>query len=78
MGHCTTKVINAAERSERPRTVIQGSHRERVTITECIGSSDYHIPPLNYLEWEGATGYLVSKTKFPKRMANSNKSPLMQ
>ena len=50
MGLCTTsKVITAAERSERPRTVIQGN-REWVTIIECIGSSGCHIPPLVILK----------------------------
>jgi hypothetical protein len=50
MGLCTTsKVITAAERSERPRTVIQGN-REWVTIIECIGSSGCHIPPLIILK----------------------------
>ena len=45
MGLCTTsKVITAAERSERPRTVIQGN-REWATIIECVSSKGIHIPP---------------------------------
>ena len=43
------KVITAAERSERPRTVIQGNC-EWVTIVECIGSSGCHTPPLIILK----------------------------
>ena len=44
MGLCTTsKVITAAERSERPRTVIQGN-REWVTIIECVSSKGILIP----------------------------------
>ncbi|KAG2000736.1 hypothetical protein GB937_010888, partial [Aspergillus fischeri] len=44
MGLCTTsKVITAIERSERPRTVIQGN-REWVTIIECISSKGLPIP----------------------------------
>ena len=50
MGLCTTsKVITTAERSERPRTVIQGN-REGVTIIECIGSRGCSIPPLIILK----------------------------
>ena len=50
MGLCTTsKVVTAAECSERPRTVIQGN-REWVTIIECIGSSGCYIPPLIILK----------------------------
>ena len=50
MGLCTTsKIITAAEHSERPCTVIQGN-QEWVTIIECIGSSGCHIPPLVILK----------------------------
>jgi hypothetical protein len=43
MGLCTTsKVITAVERSERPRTVIQGN-REWVTIIECVSSKGIYI-----------------------------------
>ena len=50
MGLCTTsKVITATERSERPRTVIQGN-REWVTIIECISSKGTHIPPMIILK----------------------------
>jgi DDE superfamily endonuclease/Tc5 transposase-like DNA-binding protein/Psq-like protein len=50
MGLCSTsKVITAAERSERPRTVIQGN-REWVTILESISSKGIHIPPLIILK----------------------------
>jgi hypothetical protein len=45
MGLCTTsKVITAVERSERPRTVIQGN-REWVIIIECVSSKGVSIPP---------------------------------
>ncbi|RJE26016.1 hypothetical protein PHISCL_01618 [Aspergillus sclerotialis] len=50
MGLCTTsKVITAVERSERPRTVIQGN-REWVTIIECISSKGIAIPPVVILK----------------------------
>jgi hypothetical protein len=50
MGLCTTsKVITSTERSERPRTVIQGN-REWVTIVECISSGGHTIPPLIILK----------------------------
>ncbi|ODM22204.1 hypothetical protein SI65_03050 [Aspergillus cristatus] len=50
MGLCTTsKVITAVERSERPRTVIQGN-REWVTIIECINSKGISIPPVVILK----------------------------
>jgi hypothetical protein len=50
MGVCTTsKVITAADRSERPRRVIQGN-REWVTIIECIGSKGISIPPVVILK----------------------------
>lgn len=52
MGLCTTsKVITAVERSERPRTVIQGN-REWVTIIECVSSKGIHIPPWIILKAE--------------------------
>jgi hypothetical protein len=43
------KVITAAERSEQPRTVIQGN-REWVTIIECVGSNGCSIPPVVILK----------------------------
>ncbi|XP_077660230.1 uncharacterized protein AFUA_2G03570 [Aspergillus fumigatus Af293] len=50
MGLCiTSKVITAVERSERPRTVIQGN-REWVTIIECISSKGTSIPPVVILK----------------------------
>jgi hypothetical protein len=50
MGLCTTsKVITAVERSERPRTVIQGN-REWVTIIECVSSKGTSIPPVVILK----------------------------
>ncbi|KKA21789.1 hypothetical protein T310_4188 [Rasamsonia emersonii CBS 393.64] len=50
MGLCSTsKVITAAERSERPRTVIQGN-REWVTIIETVSSKGIHIPPVIILK----------------------------
>jgi hypothetical protein len=50
MGLCTTsKVITAVERSERPRTVIQGN-REWVTIIECMSSKGISIPPVVILK----------------------------
>jgi DDE superfamily endonuclease. len=45
MGLCTTsKVITSVERSERPRTIMQGN-REWVTVIECMNSKGIHIPP---------------------------------
>jgi hypothetical protein len=50
MGVCTTsKVITAVERSERPRTVIQGNW-EWVTIIECVSSKGISIPPVVILK----------------------------
>ena len=50
---CTTsKVITAVERSERPRTVIQGN-REWVTIIECINLKGIPIPPVVILKGKG-------------------------
>jgi hypothetical protein len=50
MGLCTTsKVITAVDRSERPRTVIQGN-REWVTIIECVSSKGVSIPPVVILK----------------------------
>jgi hypothetical protein len=50
MGLCTTsKVITAVERSERPRTVIQGN-REWLTIIQCVSSKGLSIPPVLILK----------------------------
>jgi hypothetical protein len=50
MGLCSTsKVITAAERSEKPRRVIQGN-REWVTIIETVSSKGVHIPPVIILK----------------------------
>ncbi|ODM14306.1 hypothetical protein SI65_10303 [Aspergillus cristatus] len=50
MGLCTTsKVITAVERSERPRTVIQGN-QEWVTIIECVSSKGISTPPVVILK----------------------------
>lgn len=50
MGLCTTsKVITAVERSERPRTTIQGN-REWVTIIKCVSVKGIHIPPVIILK----------------------------
>ena len=50
MGLCSTsKVITAVERSERPRTVIQGN-REWVTIIETVSSKGASIPPVVILK----------------------------
>jgi hypothetical protein len=50
MGLCTTlKVITAVDRSERPRTVIQGN-REWVTIIKCVSSKGLPIPPVVILK----------------------------
>jgi len=66
MGLCTTsKVITAAERSERPRTVIQGN-REWVTIIECIGSSGCHTPPLIILKGKEHQATWYQETNFPQ------------
>lgn len=47
--YTTSKVITAAERSERPHTVVQGN-REWVTIIECVGSNGCFIPPVVILK----------------------------
>lgn len=50
MGLClTSKVITAAEHSERPRTVIQGN-REWVTIIQAVSAKGNHIPPVVLLK----------------------------
>jgi hypothetical protein len=73
MGLCTTsKVITSTERSERPRTVIQGN-REWVTIIECIGSSGWSIPPLIILKGkeQQANWYQESQLPAEWRIATS-------
>ena len=66
MGLCTTsKVITAAERSERPRTVIQGN-REWVTIIECIGSSGCYIPPLVILKGKEQQAIWYQEANLPQ------------
>ena len=66
MGLCTTsKVITAVERSERPRTVIQGN-REWVTIIECIGSSGCHIPPLVILKGKEQQAIWYQESDLPQ------------
>ena len=73
MGLCTTsKVITAAERSERPRTVIQGN-REWVTIVECIGSRGCYIPPLIILKGKEQQATWYQESTLPKewRIATS-------
>lgn len=50
MGLCTiSKVVTAVERSERPRTVIQGN-QEWVTIVECVSSKGISTPPVVILK----------------------------
>ena len=73
MGLCTTsKVITAVERSERPRTTIQGN-REWVTIIECVSTKGIHIPPAVILKGKEhqAAWYQESNLHPDWKLANS-------
>jgi hypothetical protein len=66
MGLCTTsKVITAVERSERPRTVIQGN-REWVTIIECVSSKGLPIPPVVILKAKQHQAAWYQEPKLPQ------------
>jgi hypothetical protein len=66
MGLCTTsKVITAVERSERPRTVIQGN-REWVTIIECVSSKGLSIPPVLILKVKQHQAAWYQEPKLPQ------------
>lgn len=73
MGLCTTsKVITAVDRSERPRTVIQGN-REWVTIIECVSSKGISIPPVVILKGKEHQAPWYQESNLPPdwRLTNS-------
>jgi hypothetical protein len=72
MGLCTTsKVITAVERSERPRTFIQGN-REWVTIIECVSSKGISIPPVVILKGKEHQAPWYQESNLPQNWKLTN------
>jgi hypothetical protein len=66
MGLCTTsKVITAVERSERPRTVIQGN-RKWVRIIESVSSKGISLPPMAILKAKEYQAAWYQEPSLPK------------